>query len=425
MAFWSSRSVSGLIRRFRLPGWLSRYAGLGIVTADPDIARRQRFVNLAGFVGVVDTLSHAIYNGLYDFAALLPVNIYNVVMAALMALTPLTHRYGENVGVLYLVGLIGFGNLFVIWTLGFEGGTLVYYTTAGAVFFILGVAHWRTFCWVLAFAFLLLAVSVAFAPDYGMLLPGDHAFRRTLSAQALFATLIINTALIAYAVIALDRAEKAFAAEHARSERLLGSILPETVAARLKADPDTRIAERIEDVSIVFIDLVGFTRASSAREPTEVVSYLDGLVRRFDHLADRHGIAKIKTIGDSYMAAAGLNGEGRDGAVSAGCFALDVVDAVHDAPPLGDARLSVRVGLHIGPIVAGVIGTRRYAYDIWGEPVNIAARMEQLSEPGRIHVSQAYAAATEAAFDFRPRGAVDVKGIGSMETAFLERRRTD
>ena len=113
----------------RWPNWLARLAGLGIVTGDSEIARRQRFVNLAAFVGALDTLSHAAYNSVYDFAALLPVNIYNVAMATLMVLTPLLHRHGQNFGALYLVGLIGFGNLYVIWSLGFEGGTMVYYTT--------------------------------------------------------------------------------------------------------------------------------------------------------------------------------------------------------------------------------------------------------------------------------------------------------
>lgn len=405
--------------RLRMPAWLLHVAGLGIVTEDPDVARRQRFVNLAALVGMIDTLSHAVYNGFYDFAELLPVNIYNVTMAALMALTPLLHRRGENWGALYLVGLIGFGNLFVIWSLGFEGGTLVYYTTAGAVFFILGVANWRAFVWVLAFAFLLLAVSIAFAPEYGPILPGDEAFRRSLAGQALFATLAINTVLIVYALVALDRAEKALAAEHARSERLLTSILPTPVASRLKAEPEQRIAERIDEATILFIDLVGFTRATRARQPHEIVSYLDGLVRRLDRLAARHGVEKIKTIGDCYMAAAGLEGEGRDGAVAAGCFALDAVDAMQQGPALAGTLLSIRVGIHFGPTVAGVIGTRRYAYDIWGEAVNIAARMEQLGMPDRIHVSEDFASATRHVFDFEPRGPVEVKGVGTMDTAFL------
>lgn len=414
-----SRRGLRFFQHLRWPGWLSRLAGLGVVTDDPEVARRQRFVNLAAFVGALDTLSHAAYNSLYDFAELLPINIYNVAMAVLMVSTPLVHRYGQNFGALYLVGLIGFGNLYVIWSLGFEGGTMVYYTTAGAVFFILGVANWRAFAWVLAFAFLLLAVSVTFAPEYGPVLPGDHAFRRALSAQALFATLVINTVLIVYALIALDRAEKALAAEHARSEHLLSAILPASVAAQLKSEPEKRIAERIDEATILFIDLVGFTRASRARPPHEIVSYLDGLVRRLDRLAGHHGVEKIKTIGDCYMAAAGLQGEGRDGAVAAGRFALEALDTVRNGPALAGVLLKIRVGIHTGPTVAGVIGTRRYAYDIWGEAVNVAARMEQLGAPGRIHVSRDFAQVTDGVFAFEPRGEVDVKGVGIMETAFL------
>jgi adenylate cyclase len=416
----SPKSI-GILKRLRWPAWLDRLAGLGIVSDDPDVVRRQRFVNLAGFVGAADTLSHAAYNSLYDFNGLLPINIYNVAMAALMALTPLLHRYGQNFGALYLVGLIGLGNLYVIWSLGFEGGTVVYYTTAGAVFFILGVANWRAFVWVLAFAFLLLAVSVTYAPEYGPVLPGDQEFRRSLTAQALFATLTINTVLIVYALLALNRAEKALAAEHERSEQLLSAILPQSVAARLKSEPEKRIAERIDAATIVFIDLVGFTRASRARPPGEIVSYLDGLVRRLDRLAGTHGIEKIKTIGDCYMAAGGLEGEGRDGAVAAGHFALEALDTVRNGPALAGVLLNIRVGIHTGATVAGVIGTRRYAYDIWGEAVNVAARMEQTGEPGRIHVSQDFIDATGGVFAFEPRGPVEVKGVGRMETSFLVR----
>jgi len=413
------RPVLRLVRSLRWPNWLARLAGLGIVTEDPEVARRQRFVNLAAFVGALDTLSHAAYNAVYDFTALLPVNVYNVVMAMLLAMTPLLHRYGQSFGALYLVALIGFGNLYVIWSLGFEGGTMVYYTTAGAVFFILGVANWRTFLWVLAFAFLLLAISVAFAPEYGAILPGDHAFRRSLSAQALFATLVINTVLIVYALVALDRAEKALAAEHERSEALLSAILPGPIAARLKEAPAKRIAERIDEATIVFIDLVGFTRASRARSPHEIVSYLDALVRRLDRLAGAAGVEKIKTIGDCYMAAAGLEGEGRGGAIAAGRFALKALETVRSGPAMAGVVLDIRIGIHFGSTVAGVIGTRRYAYDIWGEAVNVAARMEQLGEPGRIHVSRDFEEATDGFFLFERRGLVDVKGVGEMETAFL------
>ena len=165
--------------------------------------------------------------------------------------------------------------------------------------------------------------------------------------------------------------------------------MPAPIAARLKASEE-RIADRIENLSVLFADLVSFTPAAHDLPPEEIVGFLDSLVRAFDALAEQHGVEKIKTVGDSYMAAAGFDGRGRDGAVAIGRFALAMLEANAAHPPLGGRKLELRVGIHCGPATAGVIGDTRFSYDVWGDAVNVAARMESHGAPGRIQVSEAF-----------------------------------
>jgi class 3 adenylate cyclase len=172
-------------------------------------------------------------------------------------------------------------------------------------------------------------------------------------------------------------------------------------------------------LSVVFADLVGFTAAAQDLPPEEVVGFLDGLVREFDALAERHGVEKIKTVGDCYMAAAGFDGRARDGAIAIGRFALAMREMNGHRPPMSGQKLDLRVGIHCGPATAGVIGDTRFSYDVWGAAVNAASRMESHGAPGRIQVSEAFRSLTGDAFVFEERGVVDIRGIGLTRTYFL------
>ena len=198
--------------------------------------------------------------------------------------------------------------------------------------------------------------------------------------------------------------------------------MPDAIAARLKAS-EARIADRIDTLSVVFADLVGFTAAGHDLPPEEIVGFLDGLVRAFDALAEQHGVEKIKTIGDSYMAAAGFDGRAQDGAIAIGRFALAVLDANAAHAPLGGRKLALRVGIHSGPATAGVIGDTRFSYDVWGDAVNVASRMESHGVAGRIQVSEAFRGLTGEVFAFEERGAMEIKGIGATRTYFLTAAR--
>jgi class 3 adenylate cyclase len=215
--------------------------------------------------------------------------------------------------------------------------------------------------------------------------------------------------------------------ERSKSQRLLLNVLPQRIIDRLAAG-ETLIADAHDDVTVLFSDIVDFTTISADTPPADLVRELNHLFSGFDAICDRSGVDKIKTVGDAYLAVGGLAGEGAAGEISIADTALQMIDFVAErardtlegAPERG---WRIRVGLHAGPIVAGVVGSSKFAYDVWGDTVNIASRLETTSEPGRIQVSADLARRLESEFVVERRGLVDLKGKGSWETYWLVRRR--
>jgi guanylate cyclase len=206
--------------------------------------------------------------------------------------------------------------------------------------------------------------------------------------------------------------------EQARAENLLLNILPESIADRLKDDTQP-IADQFGSASILFADVVDFTPWSERRSAAEVVGFLDHLFSHFDVLADRYGLEKIKTIGDCYMVAAGVPTPRPDHARALALVALDMIDAMRSTEVVGDFGLEIRIGINSGPVVAGVIGRKRFLYDLWGDAVNTASRMESHGTPGRVQVTRATRDLLADEFDLEPRGTVQVKGKGVIETWYL------
>ncbi len=212
-------------------------------------------------------------------------------------------------------------------------------------------------------------------------------------------------------------------AEKERSEALLLNILPRPIVERMRRG-ETVIADRIPAATILFADLVDFTAISAKLPPEETVKLLGLLFSQFDALAIRHGLQAIKTIGDGYMATGGILEERPESAVAMAEMALAMLETVEAAGQGFQDKLQLRIGMHTGgPIVAGVLGTHKIAYDVWGDTVNTAKRMESYGLPGRVHVSAATRQALGDAFRFESRGLLEVKGKGSMETYFLHRSR--
>jgi class 3 adenylate cyclase len=206
--------------------------------------------------------------------------------------------------------------------------------------------------------------------------------------------------------------------ERARSERLLLNVLPEPIARRLKARPGA-IADRFPEVTVLFGDIVGFTQLAHALPPEQLVAALDGVFSQFDDLAEQLGLEKIKTIGDAYMVVGGLPTERADHAEAAAEMALGMRARLEATEFAGGRKLEMRIGIHTGPAVAGVIGKRKFSYDLWGDTVNTASRMESHGVAGAIQVSEATRAKLEGRYRLEPRGVVDVKGKGAMETWLL------
>ncbi len=207
--------------------------------------------------------------------------------------------------------------------------------------------------------------------------------------------------------------------ERERSDVLLLNILPPAVIEQLKASSGERVAEAFEEVSVVFVDAVGSTAQAARSSPSEFAGALDALFRRFDEKADRLGLEKIKTIGDAYMAVAGAPVPAPDHAASAVAMVLEILaDCETDQWPSGDP-IVVRGGVATGPAVAGVIGERKFAYDVWGDTVNLASRLEEHAAPGEILVSEPTATAAMDRFAFGPVRILDIKGKGQTPARAL------
>jgi adenylate cyclase len=221
---------------------------------------------------------------------------------------------------------------------------------------------------------------------------------------------------------ALNATLSALRVQQQQSERLLLNILPEEIANRLKQG-DSTIADTFADVTVLFADIVGFTQLSARVSPTELVALLNDIFSSFDNLAERHGLEKIKTIGDAYMVVGGLPIIRPDHAEAIAEMALDMQEAIIDFSNTHNQDLSIRIGINTGPVVAGVIGIKKFIYDLWGDTVNTASRMESHGKPGSIQVTSTTYHKLQDKYVFESRGAIEVKGKGMMTTYLLKYRK--
>jgi adenylate cyclase len=274
----------------------------------------------------------------------------------------------------------------------------------GAVAFDRPARAWPWFAAFVAVVLVALVLSEVVRPD-GANLP--DAFVRTFDVLNIVAVSLVAMLLLITFARGRDTAQ-------ARVEALLLNILPKEVAQRLQAEPDHQIADHFDDASILFADVVDFTPLASRLDAREVVGMLDRLFTTFDELVDRYEVEKIKTIGDCYMAAAGVPRPRSDHAHALADLALEMKDCARTCLPESDLRL--RIGISSGPVVAGVIGRRRFLYDLWGDTVNMASRMESHGTSDEIQISRPTWELLGDDFVTEPIGLVDVKGKGDMET---------
>ncbi|HWL91398.1 MAG TPA: adenylate/guanylate cyclase domain-containing protein [Actinomycetota bacterium] len=275
----------------------------------------------------------------------------------------------------------------------------------------------RAVRWFVAFVVVFLLTGIAgevFFPDA----PFPAWFPSTMLALNIVGAGALSFTLLASFAKQRTEALAALRVEQEKSESLLMNILPSSIAERLKAASQT-IADHLDTASILFADVVDFTPLAQRLPPAEVVGILDQLFSHFDELVERHGLEKIKTIGDAYMAAAGVPDPSSDHARRAALLALDMREAVGSSAVGYGFGLELRIGINSGPVIAGVIGTKRFLYDLWGDAVNTASRMEEHGTPGEIQITRETYELLKDEFVCRRRGTIEVKGKGQMETWYL------
>jgi adenylate cyclase len=337
---------------------------------------------------------------------------------------PLLYRFGELVAPLVFY-VVAYTTITVVcWHLGTGSGMPLYYLLAAMLMvLILGVDHL-----VLASALATLGAATVIALEilvpYNTGVQPDWAFRSGFVLTVVSAFVMV-VAVAWYALRETRRARLAMEAEYERSESLLTNILPSTIAQRLKDPSRNIIADKYDDASILFADIAGYTKRASDTPPSDLVRFLDRLYTDLDALVDRHGLEKVKTSGDSYMVVSGIPEPREDHIEALACLALDMADAVADLRDPEGRKVPLRMGMAAGPVVAGVVGARKFFYDVWGDAVNVAARMETTDVEGRIQVPQNVYERLNHAFVLEERGEVDVKGKGVMTTWYLVGRRND
>ncbi|MGQ0608644.1 MAG: adenylate/guanylate cyclase domain-containing protein, partial [Chloroflexota bacterium] len=379
-------------------------------TDDDDLRLRKRVAVVAGYILVLGPLQLPV------LAQGLPLSWFvaftmPLVSAVNLVVLARTHRFERYVTVLVVLVLL-FPAFIEVSLGGLNGSSAaIVFAFLGPVFALLALGPRRATAWFVAFLVILLGV-VALDPLVSSRIPAQpYPMRLVWYVANLAVPLGITFAMLRYTDVRRRRSE-------ARSEELLTNAIPVAIAARLKHGEE-RIAESYPATTVLFADLAAFTPWARETDPGRVVEFLDSLFTRFDQLAREYGVEKIKTIGDAYMAVAGAPERRPEHAAAAIELAVDMLAAHADERRRSDVPLELRIGVASGPVIGGVIGDRRILFDLWGDTVNVASRMQSSGVPGRVHVAASTRELLRDAWAFEERGPVDVKGFGAMTTYLL------
>ena len=404
-------------RERRWPAFVLRLVDYGTAAYPPKVRRRLKILNVMAYLIAIFSAMFAATYALEDLSAYRWAVVINLALVVAALCAPLLHRY-HDVAAAMLIMVAEYAGLFgLVALLGRSSGIQLNLIGAAAVSFaVLGRERIRLIVAILALG-LALHVSAWFLFPRGLAAaPADGAFLAQLYVNSALSVFGVTAAIAYYAFSLAERAE-------AETEALLRNVLPGKIVERLKERPDEPVAEGFADASVLFSDLKSFVPLARSLGPARTVEMLNDLVRRFDHLASEHGVEKIKTIGDAYMAVAGLPEPAPDHAARLAAMALEMRSAARKTGARFGVELTLRIGIAAGPVTAGVIGTHKFSYDVWGDPVNLAARLENSCEANCIHVSAEMRERLTERFEFRSRGFTDIKGLGRQETFFLIGRR--
>ena len=344
--------------------------------------------------------------------------VINMVGAGIYAAVPLLHRFGELLPPLTFIGTAYVSMFTICWFVG-TGSGLQFYFLVAACLVVLQLGVDRIFL-----ASILAAIAAGMVITLQFLVPRDTGAQPVWALSLSFVVTTISACVMVvttvwYAIREIVRAEAAMELEYERSEALLANILPSSVADRLKDPARNTIADKYDDASVLFADIAGFTERASEMPPDQLIRFLDRLYGDFDALLDKHGLEKIKVSGDSYMVVSGVPQPRADHVEALAAFALDMAEAANRLKDSHGNALPLRIGLASGPVVAGVVGSRRFFYDVWGDAVNVASRMESTDSIGRIQVPENVYRRLKDDFVLQERGVVEVKGKGPMRTWYL------
>ncbi len=402
----------------RIARLLDRAVAAGTQGYPSEVQRRLRVLNVVTYLIIIFTLVYIVQHSLLDFATYKPVIAVNLGLVGVALLVPLAHRLHETAGGI-LLAIAELAALFAFSAyLGRPAGMqLQYFVFAAAPFVVFGIRRPFLSFTVVLLGLILHLASWFYYPRFQALIAVDKATLNSLYVIATITTVGLISASVYYAYSLAEAAQAQVAA-------LLRTILPDSVAERLTQEPGVQIAERFDAASVLFADLVDFTPLAQRLGPSRTVRMLGRLFTDLDALCLRHGVEKIKTIGDAYMVVSGVPEPVPDHLERLAGMALDIPDTVRRSLAEEGIVAEVRIGMASGVVMAGVIGTHKFSYDVWGGTVNLAARLEAHSLPGRILVSDEVQRALEGRFRFEPAPAQDIKGIGRVKTWYLVGRST-
>ncbi len=387
-----------------------------------NVARRLQLLTINAWMAVLVCVGFWIV-GVFAGAGFSAPQIIDILAALTFATVPWLHRFGELTAPLTFVAASYVSIVAISWNVGTGSGLQFFLlVTACLVVLQLGIEH-------IALAAFLAALGAGLAISLEFLVPRDTGVQPHWATSLGFGMSVVSACALVvvtmwYAMRGIARAEAAMEVEYHRSEALLGNMLPASIAARLKDPARNIIADKYDDASVLFADIAGFTERASTTAPADLVQFLNRLYNDFDALVDKYGLEKIKVSGDCYMVVSGVPWPRRDHVEALADLALDMADAVAGLQDPHGRPVPLRIGLASGPVVAGVVGSRRFFYDVWGDAVNVASRMESTDTAGRIQVPQAVYERLKPNFVLQERGSVDVKGKGVMRTWYLVGRRS-
>jgi class 3 adenylate cyclase len=382
-------------------------------------SRRRKIINMVVVVGIAIDLFFAILYSVLDARAYAIGIGLNLANAALWAVTPLFHRWPGPLAGAWFLGVLIVAMVSFTALLGHASGShlfLILVASLSLIFLdsrpILRPVLATLVAWG---AFVVAAKVLPRGPSHIPMSIGEsEALFYATSALTMFVLFLTSR----YSIQLADAAEAALEREYRRSDALLLNILPAPVAERLKSGE--RIADGYNCVSVLFADIVEFTAAARRAGPEATVGMLNRLFSVADELAQRHGCEKIKSIGDCVMAAAGLPEPSSSHAETLARYALDLREAM-EGETFADAPLKLRIGIHSGPAVAGVIGLSRFTYDLWGDTVNVASRIQHAAKPDEIQLSDATRELLDAKFCCTAAGEVETRGAGRVGVWRLDR----